>query len=65
MFSGEDLAPPPNALFVPELLAGMKKGGVRRIIVPPELGYGPDGKNEIPPGKEFYLEVEIINAEAQ
>jgi len=60
MYSGEDLAPPPALLFLPDSLAGMKNGGIRRLVVPPELGYGPEGKNEIPPGKDFTVEVQIL-----
>jgi len=62
MYSGEDNAPPPNVLFVPAALAGMKKGGVRRLLVDDSgLGYGPDGKNEIPAGKDFFVEVELLD----
>lgn len=40
---------PPRPPIPSHAPAGMKKGGIRRLVVPPELGYGPEGKNEIPP----------------
>eukprot|EP00667_Euglena_gracilis_P011888 EG_transcript_12163 len=60
LYSGENLAPLPNLLLVPEALAGMQRGGVRTFVVPPELGYGPDGINEIPAGKDFTVDVELL-----
>mmetsp|Transcript_18517 Transcript_18517/g.27733 ORF Transcript_18517/g.27733 Transcript_18517/m.27733 type:complete len:384 (-) Transcript_18517:187-1338(-) len=61
LYSGEDLAPPPDVIFVPEALKGMKKGGLRRIEVPADLGFGPDGKNEIPGDEPFFVDIEIVS----
>eukprot|EP00470_Lotharella_oceanica_P004283 CAMPEP_0170176336 /NCGR_PEP_ID=MMETSP0040_2-20121228/9238_1 /TAXON_ID=641309 /ORGANISM="Lotharella oceanica, Strain CCMP622" /LENGTH=300 /DNA_ID=CAMNT_0010418621 /DNA_START=148 /DNA_END=1050 /DNA_ORIENTATION=- len=61
LYSGEDLAPPPDILFVPDVLKGMRKGGLRRIEVPADLGYGPDGKNEIPGDAPFFVDVELVD----
>jgi len=60
LYSGEDLAPPPEVIFVQEALKGMKKGGLRRIEVPADLGYA-EGKNEIPADASFFVDVEIVN----
>ncbi|KAK1304676.1 hypothetical protein QJS10_CPB11g02178 [Acorus calamus] len=37
---------PPPAMY--SITEGMKVGGKRRVIVPPEVGYGSKGMNEIP-----------------
>lgn len=39
---------------------GMKVGGKRRVIVPPELGYGKKGMSEIPPDTSFELDIELL-----
>ena len=43
-----------------EGITGMKPGGRRRLIVPPELAYGDDGVEDlIPPDATLYFEVEL------
>src|SRR5690606_19027809 len=47
-----------------EGIQGMKVGGRRRIIVPPELGYGPAGINDvIPPDSTLVFEIELCGFE--
>ncbi|KAL5198036.1 hypothetical protein ABZP36_001548 [Zizania latifolia] len=40
---------------------GMKAGGQRLIIVPPELAYGKKGVQEIPPNATIELDVELLS----
>jgi FKBP-type peptidyl-prolyl cis-trans isomerase FkpA len=40
-------------------VVGMKVGGLRRLIVPPTMGYGPARLGPIPPNSTLLFEVEL------
>lgn len=41
-------------------VSGMRVGGIRELIVPPQLGYGPQGAGPIPPNATLKFEIELL-----
>ncbi len=60
LFTGTRGPRAPPVLYIPEVLAGLRSGGRRNIVVPPDIGYSDLGEGEIPPGAAFMLEVELL-----
>ncbi|KAL5200059.1 hypothetical protein ABZP36_021262 [Zizania latifolia] len=58
LYSAQASPKPPPAMYT--ITEGMKVGGKRRVIVPPELGYGKRGMSEIPPDAPFELDIELL-----
>ncbi len=46
-----------------EGVAGMRPAGVRKLIIPPELGYGDRGVGPIPGGATLIFEVKLVEVE--
>ncbi len=44
-----------------EGIPGMKKGGVRKLVIAPEKGYGKEKKPNIPPNSTLIFEVELVS----
>ena len=44
-----------------EGVTGMKVGGIRRIIIPPALGYGSQGSGPVPPNSIMVFRIEVLS----
>lgn len=44
---------------------GMKVGGVRRLIIPPSLAYGPPRNGPLPPYAALVFEIELVSVAGQ
>ena len=44
-------------------LTGMSKNSMRRLQIPPELGYGENGAGPVPPNSTLLIELEIMELE--
>lgn len=42
-------------------VTGMKRGGVRRLVVPPQLAYGSRGQGDVPPGATLVFQIELVD----
>jgi FKBP-type peptidyl-prolyl cis-trans isomerase len=42
---------------------GMKVGGLRRLVIPPSLGYGSTRNGQIPPNATLVFEIELLSVQ--
>lgn len=46
-------------------IRGMRVGGLRRLIVPPELGYGSRQAGELPPNSTIEVDIELLSIKSK
>jgi peptidylprolyl isomerase len=63
--TGQPMTSPLNMLIAgwQEGVPGMKPGGVRKLVIAADKGYGSQRKGDIPPGSTLIFEVELISFE--
>jgi len=42
-------------------MVGMKEGGVRKLVIPPEMAYGDEANGRIPPGETLTYQIRLLD----
>lgn len=42
-------------------ISGMREGGIRQLVIAPELGYGKKGKSPVPPNAVLVFDIELLS----
>ena len=43
-----------------EGISGMREGGLRKLVIPPDLGFGRSGKPPVPPNAILVVDIELL-----
>ena len=60
-----EVGKPEVILGVDDGIIGMKKGEIRRLRLPPRLGWGEGGTTSVPSGQIMVMDIELLSINGQ